>query len=343
MLDYLEPAAVRRLGFEYVYAPDAWVEGLPEEAAERLNDPSLFELLVRDESESLYRVLPPFLALDPSPTPASYEALRQAVPESVTVLLPRGFETPILVRAASVLSHARLLGVINQGTLHLRTPWQAEPLDDHVPNLVITSTRFVPWMFPPASRQPIWHNEETAVYAPDGAIDPIVPTPPGAEPLPLSVRVSDLPAADGRAVFTATFDDRAPDLWSGQDWVMIAIEAPPWDIPTRFLPDGSTPVTHLWFSGQIGSGAGMTSITYEIDFLNSSMAFQRSGGAWTPAGASETESGPGVYMLAVRLRHEYKPNQWRPVAYIPVLRITVSETGEVSYQVHEQAGGEPAR
>ena len=58
VLDYLEPAAVRRLGFEYVYAPDAWVEGLPDEAAERLNDPSLFELLVRDESESLYRVLP---------------------------------------------------------------------------------------------------------------------------------------------------------------------------------------------------------------------------------------------------------------------------------------------
>ena len=54
-------------------------------------------------------------------------------------------------------------------------------------------------------------------------------------------------------------------------------------------------------------------------------------------GASESESGPGAYVLAVRLRHEYKPNQWRPVAYIPVLKITVSETGEVSYQIHEQA------
>ena len=42
---FLEPAAVRRLGFEYVHAPDEWVEGLPEEAAARLNDSRLFELL----------------------------------------------------------------------------------------------------------------------------------------------------------------------------------------------------------------------------------------------------------------------------------------------------------
>ena len=65
--DWFEPAAIRRLGFEYVHAPDAWVEGLPDEAAERLNDPDLFELLVRDESESLYRVLPAFLALTRRP------------------------------------------------------------------------------------------------------------------------------------------------------------------------------------------------------------------------------------------------------------------------------------
>ena len=82
VLGYLEPAAVRRLGFEYVHAPDSWVEGLPDEAVSRLNDASLFELLVRDGSESLYRVLPAFLTLDTPPAPGSYEALRQAVPAS---------------------------------------------------------------------------------------------------------------------------------------------------------------------------------------------------------------------------------------------------------------------
>ena len=110
-------------------------------------------------------------------------------------------------------------------------------------------------------------------------------------------------------------------------------------LPTQLLPDGHTPAAHVWFSGQIGLDSGTTSLTYELDFLASSLAFRRSGGALTPAGASEAKSGPGLYTLAVRLRHEYKPNQWRAVAYIPVLRIAVSEAGEVSYQVHEDVGG----
>ncbi len=176
---YLEPAAVRRLRFEYVHAPDSWVESLPDEAVDRLNDASLFELLVRDETESLYRVLPAFLSLDTPPAPASYEALRQAVPASTTVFLPGIFESNhitltarallssgavralrlAVVRTARALSHTRLLGAVDPQTIHLRTPWRAEPLGDHVPDLVIAPAQFVPWTFPPASRQPIWHNE----------------------------------------------------------------------------------------------------------------------------------------------------------------------------------------
>ncbi len=360
---FLEAAAVRRLGIAYIHAPDAWVESLPDEAAARLDDPRLFELLVRDESESLYRVLPAFLTLDAPPAPGSYEALRQAVPASTTVFLSAISESrplihtaqPLLssgavrarrlvvVRTARALSHARLLGAIDPETLQLRTPWQAEPLDDHTPDLVIMPLDFVPWMFPPASRQPVWRNDETAVYALDGAVDPIM-RPPPVEPFPFSVRVSDVRAADGRIAFTATFDDRAPDQWSGQDWIVTATETPPWDIPTQLLPDGTTPAAHLWFSGQIWPGRKTTAITYQVDFLAPSMAFRDSAGAWTPAQASEAESGPGVYTLAVRLRHEYKPNQWRAVAYVPVLRIVVSETGEVSYHVYEEAlGAAPAR
>ena len=167
---YLEPAAIRRLGFEYVHAPDRWVEGLPDEAVSRLNDPRLFELLVRDETESLYRVLPAFPTLDALPARGSYEALRQAVPASTTVFLPAIVESKRLNRAAWALSHARLLGDMNPTRLHLLTPWQAEPLGDHVPDLVIMPLNFAPWMFPAASRQPIWWNDETAVYALDGAV-----------------------------------------------------------------------------------------------------------------------------------------------------------------------------
>ena len=337
---YLEPAAIRRLGFEYVHAPDRWVEGLPDEAVSRLNDPRLFELLVRDGSESLYRVRPQLLTLDTPPAPASYEALRRAVPASATVYLlrPEEFDVRPLMRTAWALSHTRLLGVIDRGVTHLVTPVQTEPLGNHVPDLIIAPAGFSPWMFPAASRRPIWWNDETAVYALDGAVEQIMP--PRAEPFPFSVRMSDMRAVDdGRIAFTATFDNRAPDRWSGQDWIVIATEAPPWNIPTQLLPDGVTPAGHLWFSGQVGPGSGTTSITYEFDLRGSRLAVRGEDGGLTPLQSSEAASGSGGYVLAVRLQHEYKPNQRRAVRYIPVLKIIVSETGEVSYHVHEDVVG----
>ena len=146
-------------------------------------------------------------------------------------------------------------------------------------------------------------------------------------------------AVDGRIAFAATFDDRAPEQWTGQDWIVIARDNSPLGLPAQILPDGHTPAAHLWFAGQIWPGRGTASLAYEFDFLAPSLAIQGSGGTLTPTQASAAESGPGIYTLAVRLRHEYKPNHRRDAAIIPVLRITVSETGEVSYQVHEEAGG----
>ena len=265
VLSYLEAAAIQRRGFEYVHAPDEWVEGLPK------------------------------------------EALRQAVPESATVfLLPYTYyrwKKRGMIRAASALSHTRLRGVIDPAALHLRTPWRAEPLGDHVPDLVIAPAQFVPWMFPPASRQPIWWNDETAVYALDGAVDPI--TPPRAEPFPFSVRVSDARAADGRIAFTATFDDRAADRWTSQDWVLIATQAPPWNLPTQLLPDGTPPVA-MWFVSYLNPGKGTSSLVYEFDFLAPRLAVRREHGVLKPLDRSEAVLDSGSYLLAVRLRHEYK-------------------------------------
>ena len=337
ILRFLEPAAVSRLGIGYVHAPDSWVEGLPDEAVERLNDPTLFGLLVRDASESLYRVLPAFLSLDPPPAPGSYEALRRAVPASTTVYLPAPFDSSEALRVAAALSHARLLGAIGTGRLHLRTPWQTEPLGDHVPDLIITGAKFVPWVFPPASRQPIWWNDETAIYALDGAVEQIIPL--RDEPFLFSVKLSNVRVADGRVVFTATFDDRAPDQWSGQDWLLIATDNSPYRFPTPILPDGRIPPTTMWFTGYLNPGKGTSSLAYEFDFLAPSLAVRREHGVLKPLDRSEAVLGSDSYVLAVRLRHEYKPGYWRDAAIIPVLRITVSETGEVSYQVHEDVGG----
>ena len=336
VLHHLEPAAVRRIGFDYVHAPDSWVESLPDEAVKRLSDPRLFEVLVRDESESLYRVLPAFVSLDTPPAPASYEALRQAVPASATVFLVRlqDVNPRPLMRTAHALSHTKLLGKIHRSLIHLRTPWEADPLGDHVPDLVIAPAQFLPWL-PAASRQPIWWNDETAVYAINGAVDPIMP--PRDKPLPFSVRVSDVSEADGRIAFTATFDDRGPDQWTSQDWVLIATRTPPWNLPKQVLPNGSAAIA-IWFLSYLNPGNGTTSLAYEFDFLAPSLAVRREYGVLKPLDRSEGVLDLGSYVLAVRLRHEYRPNYWRDAAIIPVLNITVSQTGEVSYHVHEEAG-----
>ena len=332
---FLEPAAFRRLGFEYVHATDSWVESLPEDAVSWLNDPNLFELLIRNGSESLYRVLPQFLALDPPPTPASHEALRRAVPTSATVFLPAVFDSKSFNRTAWVLSHARQFGATPYGrSMHIRSSWPVDPLGDLAPDLVVTSANFVPLMIPHASRQPIWWNDQTAVYALDGAVDPIRHPPPWAEPLPFSVQVSDVSDADGRIAFTATFDDRAPGQWTSQDWVLIPTEAPPWDIPTQLLTDG-TPLPDMWFVSYLNPGRGSSVFSYEFDFREPNLAVQRERGVFKSLDRSEGVLDSDSYVLAVRLRHENQPNQWRDAAIIPVLRVRVSETGQVSYQVYE--------
>ena len=110
-INHLEASVIRRRGWTYVHATDAWLDGLPPRARRWIEDPALFEPLVRDGAEALYRIQPAFLQLDVAPAPESFEALRQAVPASATVYLSPSIDGMGSVRAASVLSHARLLGV----------------------------------------------------------------------------------------------------------------------------------------------------------------------------------------------------------------------------------------
>ncbi len=156
VLDYLDPAAARRLGFEYVHAVCS--------NSSSATAPRASTACCGRSRASTRR-----------PAPGSYEALRRAVPASATVFVPDIFEPRRPLRVARALSHARLLGAIVPAALHLLTPRQIEPLGGNVPDLVIMSAKFIPRLFPPASRQPIWWNDDTAVYALNGTVDPIMP------------------------------------------------------------------------------------------------------------------------------------------------------------------------
>ncbi len=348
--DHLEPGAMRRLGIDYLYAPDAWVAGLPDRARGWLGDPELFELVVRDGAESLYRVQPAFLALDVPPAPATFEALRQAVPAETAVYWPSGapFETDTTLRVASVLApEAELHGELKYALrrLHALTSVPVEPLGDRIPDLVLVPVGLDPWMFPPEGRQPIWWNEEMAIYAPDGAVAPVRPPAEAApsEPAPIDVRVSDVRVANGQIAFSLTVDDHSPERWTGQDWALVAVDGGPWSIPRRLESDQRTLVAEQWFVGQIVRGRGTTTHAYVYDALASSLAVRSGDGTYRTETSSGGDEGPGTWALALRLLREEDRGTYvahEQAALIPVLKITVSPAGEVSYEVYDAVGDE---
>ena len=347
--DYLEPGAMRRLGIDYVYATDEWIAGLPDRARDWLADPELFELVLRDGAVTLYGVRPAFLALDVTPTPASYEALRRAAPAGAKVYWPDGapFETDTTLRVASALSpEAELYGALKfpLRRVHAMTSLPAGPLGARTPDLVILPVGQQPWMFPPAGRQPIWWNEEMAIYAPHGAVAPVMtpldPAPP-PEPPPIGVRVSDVREADGQLAFTLTVDDHSPDRWTGQDWVVVSVDASPWAIP-RHLDNGE-PVIQQWFGGQMVRGRGLTTHGLVYDARAPSLAVRGGdGGFWTPASSVRAAVGPGNWMLVLRVLRAEDRDAFvaqEQAAMIPVLKFTVSPDGEVSYEVYDDLLG----
>lgn len=336
--EFLEPEAVRRLGIDYVYASDAWAARLPERAARWLADPGLFELLVRDGPVALYRVRPAFLALDVTPTAASFAALR-SLPPSVLVYLAPQIPPVDRLRVASALSHTRLSGHVDNWRLHLLTPapWDVQPLGTRVPDLVVLPAGVDPWMLPSGWR-PIWRNDNAAIYA-----SPSTETPnlalPKPEPAPVGVRVTATHLDLERLTFTATFGERAPERWTSQDWLLVPLSESPVGIPEGFLRGARGPEFTKWFDGFLASGSATTTHTYRFDLPTSALEVRNDRGAFTPLPASGGELRPGTWALVIRLRHEWQPNYWREAAFVPVLRLQVADDGAIAFEVYANARG----
>ena len=345
--EYLEPAAIRRLGIEYVHATSAWISALPQRARSWLADPQLFELLVQDGRERLYRVRPAFVELDVSPNPRSFEALRQSVPPSATVYIVALPREPNTLRVASALSHARLVGEVDPLFLHLQpsSKWRVDPLTTESPDLVALPTGVEPWMFPRSARSPIWWRDDVAVYAPNGVTPRIMDSPapvvpPPDEP-PVLIEVTDVAVAEGRVEFAAAFDERTSQGWTSQDWVVLDGDRSPWAIPTEVFRRGGEPTIAKWFAGLLSAGSATSAHVYRLDARVPELSVRNDAGDFVPLATSAANLGPGGYTLALRLRHEFQPNQWQDAAVIPVLRIRIAESGDVAYEPLDDVLGGP--
>ena len=322
VLQYLEPAAVRRLGFRYVHATNVWVDSLPDLAQRRLDDPRLFELLVRDGAHALYRVLPAFLNLTAAPASGSFEALRQAVPAGATAYLSPAIEPISALRAAVTLSHVKLLGHVSPEVWHLLTEVPVEPLNGRMPDLVATTTRLAPTAFPPELRFPVWWNRDIAVYA---TSDGLAPAPEPSARL-FTAQLRDARESAGRLAFTATLTATSGEGWTGQDWLVVPADDSPWALSRIRLTDPAA----QWYAGQASPRSGAITHRYEFDPQAVTLSLRDEQLDATHLDSSGKKLESGVWILAVRLRSAYQLT-----AFIPVVKIVVTEAGDVSYEVYE--------
>lgn len=320
---HLEPEAFRRLDVAFLHADDDWVAGLPERARRRLANPEFFNLILRDGTHSLYGVRPAFLELNDPPAPESYEALRQVAPAGADVYVSPALNPLNALRAMAMLTHTNLLESEDRATLnHLRADISVKAVGREVPDLILTSSRLAPSVFAPESREPVWWNEDGALYAPAGALTATT----NPRPRPFSVQLSVTDAMDGQLAFTASFNNRASTGWTGQDWVVMHADGTPMPFPRPWPADQVT----QWYAGQVSPQSGSVTHSYVIDPQTVTLRLRGPEGSLSALASSGDGLDPGDWILAVRLRDAYQL-----AALIPTMTITVSDSGVVSYRVHE--------
>ena len=326
---YLEPGPLGRRGFAYVHAPDAWTARLPYHAQRWLADSTLFEPVVRTASDALYRVLPAFGDLEGAYSAATFEALRQAVPDSTGVYLAPNLAPRAAARLAAALPQEQRLGSLDQGNVHWMSVIPTNPLDSRTPDLIALPARMAPAALNPTARQPVWWNDDVSVYAPTGAMSPLI-DPPSPQ---FSIQLSDVRIADGRIGFTAAFTDRAADRWQGQDWVVVETDDSPWRIPYRFDTVSYTSVFVRWFDGQVqpvpDTEVHNYTFLYEFEPRTGVLAVW-DGSRYSTLSSPQPQLRAGNWTLAAR------PNVNREeVGLIPVLHFALTDDGDFAYKVYE--------
>jgi hypothetical protein len=159
---------------------------------------------------------------------------------------------------------------------------------------------------------------------------PFIPAPSP----PVSVEVSDGEFANERVGFTVSLTTRDPDQWNGQDWLVI-----PTDTSVPAYPGFGGPASVLWFAGDFVSWEGIQSSRYEFDPRSGSLAVWSEDGRTTVVkDTGGRPLGPGSWMLVLQLKRAEDRGSYvahKPVAFIPVLAVEISEWGGVSYEVYQ--------
>ena len=339
---YLEPRAVRRGGFTYIHATDGWIAELPDRAQRWLTDPRLFQLLVRDGTDTLYRIQPDFLRLHPRPMPQSFEALREAVPTSSAVYLTEALDLVARTRLASVLGHTRLFGDVDPSGIYLLTNIPHAPLGTQHVDVVILpqgSTSFFKanvgelssaWQTPVV----IWRSQGLVAYATGSDIAPAIEVlSQASNESKVEILASEVDLAGDAITFAVRFTYRASERWTGSDWLVIPLEDTPWALPETIDYNRNSIIGAVqWYSGHYDPGQETTTRVFRFSPLSANLAVQGPDGIFAASRSSGSGMNQGVWALVLRLRQNY-----RQAAVLPVLKIIVSETESVSFTLYDYA------
>ena len=107
--------------------------------------------------------------------------------------------------------------------------------------------------------------------------------------------------------------------------LLVRLEDSRWGLAADFESDGYTLVGTRWFGGQISPDLGTSTRTYRFDAGHGQLSVQEDDGGFKAVQESGNHLTPGTYILAARLRLEYLQ-----AAMIPVLEVTISESGETT-------------
>ena len=139
--------------------------------------------------------------------------------------------------------------------------------------------------------------------------------------------IADADVVNGRLGFTASLSDTSGEGWTGQDWLVVPADASPWALP-RIRP---TDPAAQWFAGQASPRPGSIAHRFEYDPQSVTLSLldaQPDAVQTVPSSGDRLE--PGVWILAVRLRSEYQL-----AAFVPVVKVVISEAGDVTYEVYD--------
>lgn len=304
---FLEPAALKELGIDFIHVDDALLAGMSETARQRLASPSEFRLVFQTPSlsDSLYAIVADS-KLPHATEPSSFRALgelasgRRVLVSSATHPLER---LPIYY---ALRTNEQLHGRWDDPA-HFRRDVRIHPPTGETVDLIALPNSLYPSSLAPGHRTPAWSGEGVRVYDVSRPVAGHAPRPP--------IRVEGRTLLDGKGIQITSLPGWS-DSWTGTDWVILR-EAEPYTGIPAILEKGLR-----WFPGQLAPRRPGQRIEIRFDASLGQLHQRRADGAWSPVGDAAGVLPPGSYVLTLR----FSANG-RSVFFVPIAALAIG--GEV--------------